>query len=379
MKFILKQAALTFVSFAALYAIILAFSFVVLPAPSRDGVLDAQTAGDTLYMTTPKYVFLGRSVLAGPGKKVILVGASNTGNGLRPNIIQPLITCAKINNLAVGGANIYEVGQIIDLVHEVQNDADRRSNTFVIGVSYGMFVDSDIRYSDADRHSGETDIDIERYRYGFFRRSGNGPVSVIAPQWLDIGVVAIRPILLLEKITRDVRTFIEKVTGRSRDRTEAEREAAVMTEMQKREALAYWRQQMGNRDSISLNQAAELKRIVGQLLSSGEEVVLIDLPIPAWHRDASQYYAGYRGALTALARSFEGSPGFEFLSMSDLDGNLDYSDEVHAKPHLAVVWSKRLAGTLGPLVCPNGAKPQTTSLQFGTTGRDDLPGPHRNR
>lgn len=372
MKFILKQAALTLVSFAALYLIILALSFVVLPAPSQDGVLDAQSAGDTLYMTTPKYVFLGRRVLTGPGKKVILVGASNTGNGLRPQIIQPQVSCAKIHNLAVGGANIQEVGQIIDLVHEVQNDADRASNTFVIGVSYGMFVDSDIRYSNADRHVGETDIDIERYRYGFFRRSPGGPVSVIAPRWLDVGVTAIRPILFFEKITRDVRTAIEKLTGHPRDRTEAEREAAVMTEKEKQDALVYWRQQMGNADSISLKQTSELRRIVGDLLNSGEQVVLVDLPIPAWHRDASPYYVGYQDALRLLVHSFEGSPGFRFMSMMELDENLDYSDEVHAKPHMAVMWSARLASTLIPLVCANRTIPQTTSLKSGITARDEL-------
>jgi hypothetical protein len=39
------------------------------------------------------------------------------------------------------------------------------------------------------------------------------------------------------------------------------------------------------------------------------------------------------------------------MSMADLDGNLDYSDEVHAKPHLAKVWSTRLANALNSLVC----------------------------
>ncbi|MGY8679175.1 hypothetical protein Q2941_15440 [Bradyrhizobium sp. UFLA05-153] len=378
MKLILKQAALTFVSFAALYLIVLALSFIVLPSPSKDGVLDGQTAGDSLYMTTPKYVFLGRSVLAAPDRKVILIGASNTGNGLRPNIMRSLVPCAKIHNLAVGGANIYEVGQIIDLVHEVQSADDRRSDTFVIGVSYGMFVDSDVRYADADRHRGETDIDIERYRYGFARRTSNGAVSVVSPKWLDTGVTLIRPILLLEKMARDIRTSVEKSMGHSRDRTETEREAAVMTDKQKQDALDYWRQQMGNGESISFGQVAELKRIVDRLLNSGERVVLVDLPIPAWHRNASPYYAGYREALQALVPSFEDRPGFEFLSMGDLDGDLDYSDEVHAKPHLAVVWSERLAHKLRPLVCPKVAEPQTTSLQRDATP-GELPGRHVNK
>jgi hypothetical protein len=362
LKYILKQAALTCVSFAALYLAIAAVSFVVLPSPSQNGVLDAQTAADTLYMTTPKYVYLGRSVLANPDRKIVLLGASNTGNGFSSRAIAAQVPCAKVHSLAVGGANITEVGQIVELVHEVQSEADRRSNTFVIGVWYGMFADSEIRYADADRHRGETDIDIERYRYGFVRRTPNGPVVMLPPNWLDEGVGLIRPFLVLEKIARDIRKTAEKLTGRSRERTESEREAAVMTAKEKQDALTYWRQQMGGKEQISSEQFAELKRIIGDLLQSGEQVVLVDLPFPAWHRDASPYYPGYRQALQALVQELADRPGFTFMNMPDLDGDLEYSDEVHAKPHMAKVWSTRLGATLNAAVCAKGpGSPSMTS------------------
>jgi hypothetical protein len=351
---ILRQAALTVLSFAFLYLVVAAASFIVLPSRSNNGSMDAQTAPDTLYMTGPKYVFLGRSDLDSPDRKVILVGASNTMNGFRPAKIQPAVNCAKVSNLGIGGANIYEVKQIIDLVHEVQDEAVRRSNTFVLGIWYGMFVDSEVRYADPDRNPGDTDIDIERYRYGFVRRTAGGPAAVVPPKWLDAGVTFIRPFLVLEKMARDARTVVEKLTGRLRDRTDAEREAAVMTEKEKQDALAYWRVDMGNKNEISSEQVAILKSTVDDLLLSGEKVVLADLPIPAWHRDASPYEAGYRKALQTVLQHFAARPGFGFLSMTDLDGNLDYSDEVHAKPHLAKVWTTRLADTLNSMVCGNG-------------------------
>jgi hypothetical protein len=96
-----------------------------------------------------------------------------------------------------------------------------------------------------------------------------------------------------------------------------------------------------------------LKHIIDELLHSGEQVIIVDLPIPAWHRDASPYQPGYSQALQILVHQFADRPGFKFVSMADLDGNLDYSDEVHAKPHLAKVWSTRLADTLNSLVCKN--------------------------
>ena len=58
----------------------------------------------------------------------------------------------------------------------------------------------------------------------------------------------------------------------------------------------------------------------------------------------------------ATNKSFRNCPGsskersnFISISMSDLDEDLDYSDEVHAKRHLANVWSERLASVLSSL------------------------------
>src|SRR5262249_51929523 len=158
----------------------------------------------------------------------------------------------------------------------------------------------------SDRHRGETDIDIERYRYGFVRRSAAGPVAVVPPNWLDTGVTAIRPFLLLEKGARDVRTFLEKLAGRPRDRTDAEREAAIMTEKERQDALVYWQKGMGTRDTISAEEVAVLDSLIDRLLASREQVVLVDLPIPAWHRDASPYSADYKRRLEELVRRFAG-------------------------------------------------------------------------
>jgi hypothetical protein len=353
LRYILRQAALTLLSFAALYVLLGGMSFVVFPDPSGDGPRDFQSADRTLYMTVPKYVFLGRSVLDSPDSKVILVGASNTGVGFKQKSIQSKLSCAQVSNLGMGGANITEIGQVIDLVHEVQSDQERRTNIFVIGIWFGMFIDSELKYAEADRNRGETDVDIERYRYGFYRRTSNGPVAVLPPKWLDAGLMALRPFLLFEKLAREARAGVNfALTGRtSVQRTEAEREVAVMSEDEKQKALEYWKESMGRRSEISHAQVELLQEIIEKLLNAGEKVVVVDLPIPAWHRDASPYQHGYREALNSLRQKFGTSPNFTAMGMDDLDGNLDYSDEVHAKRHLAEIWSTRLASVLEPFVC----------------------------
>ena len=364
MRYILRQTALTFASFAFLYVLIGGLSYLVFPDPSHGGPRDFQVAERTLFMTVPKYVFLGRSVLDTPDSKVLIVGASNTAVGFIQKLIQPKLACAKVSNLAMGGANISEVAQVIDLVRETQSRPSAAHNTFVIGVWYGMFADSDIRFADPDRNRGESDLDIEKYRYGFYRRTANGPVAVLPSKWLDAGVMAIRPLLLVEKAAREARTGVNLLlTGRrSAQRTEVEREAAVMSEQDKKKALEYWQESMGFKSGISETQFNLLRSTVASLLDSGERVVLVDLPIPSWHRDASPYQLGYEQKLQELSGQFKERSNFISISMGDLDGDLDYSDEVHAKRHLANIWSDRLAGILSSFACREKTnKPKVSS------------------
>lgn len=354
MRYILRQAALTILSFTLLYALLLAITFIVMPDPPRNGTLDAWTAGDTLYLTSPKYAFLGRDVLDVPDRKVIMVGASNTGLGLKQNQVQALLPCAKVSNLAIGSANITEVRQMIDLVHDVQDPAAQRSDVFVIGVWFGMFVDTELLWPGAERQRGDTDLDIERYRYGFYRRTSDGPVAVVPPHWLHAAVTLIRPYLLLEKAARWATSSMRRtLLGRAPELTDADRDARILSDADKEEALAHWRLTMGGDRPISQAQVALLQATIERLLQSGEKVVLVDLPIPAWHRDVSPYEAEYvKQVQGPVFDHFAGHPGFAALKMADLAADTDYSDEVHAKPRLARIWAARLGAVLGPLVCP---------------------------
>lgn len=353
MKHILRQLILTALCFGLLYGVVLGFTFLVMPDPPNAGWLDLETSSTTPYRTATKHFFLARDVLDIPDQKVLLIGASNTLVGLRQGSVQSLVPCAKVSNLAIGSANIAELRQLVDLVHDVQDEGARRSNTFVIGVWFGMFADTEKRWPGPDRHHGDTDLDVERYRYGFYRRTSAGPVAVLPPEWLRAGVILIRPYLLMEKVTRDITVgFRRIVLGRQPKLTDAQRETAVMSEQAKSDALVYWRQNMGETNEISLAQVTMLQDMIEDLLRSGEKVVLVDLPIPNWHGSASIYQPGYARTVENIFNHFTGRPNFQGLRMADLDGDQDYFDEVHPKPHLARVWESRLASVLSHPACP---------------------------
>ena len=353
MRPLLRQAALTAMFVACLYLLMLAATSVIEPSPPQLGWLDLSKADDTLYLTGPKYVVLARDVLDIPEPKVMVLGGSNALIGFRRDELQALVPNAKISILALGNSNISEISELITLVHEVQDEKARRSDIFVIGAWFGLFVDSDVRWAKADRRRGDTDLDVELYRYGFYRRTADGPVAVLPPQWLRLGVTLVRPYLMVEKLVRDLTWGArQSLLRRHRELTDPEREAAAADENSKREALAYWRQAVGATGAISPAQVALLRQTIDAVLRAGEKVVLVDLPIPAWHRDASPFEAGYERAMHGILDEFAGRPGFASLRMPDLDADQDYSDEVHPKPHLARIWAARLADTLKSIAGP---------------------------
>ena len=63
MRAILKQGLFVLIALGVMYAFLLALSYALVPSVNRRGGLDSSLAGDTIFMTDPKYVFLNRAAL----------------------------------------------------------------------------------------------------------------------------------------------------------------------------------------------------------------------------------------------------------------------------------------------------------------------------
>ncbi len=325
MTLILRQFARLLAALVVLYGVLVAISLLLVPRAELGQRLDAARAPSSLFLTEPKYVFLARSRLNTNADKVILVGASNTLAGFKQAQVQALLPALEVHNLAVGGSNITQIGQVVDLVREVQTPEARRHNTYVFGLWYGVFAADKARWYTPDRHPGDTDIDIERYRYGFCRRTDSGAVPVLPPQYLQAGVLLIHPYLVLDRTARDLTTSLrEFMAGKAPPPTDEQRNAVVLNEAQKRKYLAFWREYTGLAETLGDPPFQALERMVDNILAEGGRVVLVDLPIPEWHAQGSVLAADYH----------------------DADAGDDFSDEVHPKPRVTGRWAQRLAGEL---------------------------------
>lgn len=344
MKLILKQIAQLLAAIVALYSVILMVCLVLVPRTEVGQRLDAARASRSLYMTEPKYVFLSRSQLDSPTDKLLLVGASNMQVGFRQAQVQALVPHAEVHNLSVGGSNITQVGQIVDLVREVQSPEARRRDTYVFGLWYGLFADDKARWYTEDRHAGDTDIDIERYRYGFYRRTDAGPVAVLPPRHLDAGVTLIHPYLVLDHtaraLTRSLRGFL---AARPKAITDDDRNAAVISDAERTKYLSFWNEYMGSVKTLSDRPFDTLVGTVDRILADGGQVVLVDMPIPPWHAQGAALAADYRQRIAGVFDKLQARPGVTVVRM-DTDGDdADFSDEVHPKPRVTERWAQRLA------------------------------------
>jgi len=344
MKPLLVQLARLGGAVLALYAALLVITLVAVPLARGDaGPLDASRAASSLYLTEPKYVFMERGRLNTPTDKVLVLGASNSLVGFKQAELQRLLPDREVHNISVGGSNITQLGQIVELVREVQTPAARRHDTYVLGLWYGVFASDQARWYTPDRHAGDTDIDIERYRYGFFRRGESGAVPLLPPRFLSSGAALIHPYLVADQLARDVtQSLRERLSGKPHKLTDQERNARVVSDAERQQYLAFWRNYMGSVDSLSDAPFARLRRTVDAIRADGGKVVLVDMPIPRWHAQGSTLHADYERRMAQLLPELEALDGVAVLRLSGDDDD-DFSDEVHPKPRVTPRWAEELA------------------------------------
>jgi hypothetical protein len=350
MRAILKQVLYLSIALVGIYAVLLALSYALVPAVNGLTGLDSSLAEDSIFTTDPKYVFLNRAAVRPDASRIVFVGASNTAVGFKQREVQQLVPYSEVDNLSVGGSNMTQVAQIVELVQDLQDAGARRRTTFVIGMWYGMFAQDGFRWATPDRHKGDTDIDIERYRYGFYRRSDSGPKQILPSNGLSLGVTLIHPYLVFDELSRLASKGLrERLSGRPPRRTDAERNASIVSDADRVLALEYWRDQMHSDGPISEEQFLVLRDLIVRILAQGSQAVLVDLPIPHWHAERSPFYANYLNRKKTLLSGLQGKPGFTYLEMADQNDDLDFSDEVHPKPRVTPLWATQVAALLqGP-------------------------------
>jgi hypothetical protein len=332
---------------------LLALAATLLAFPPADDAGPSLATGDapkTLYRTAPKYVVLNRAPLLDPpsGPNVVLVGASNVEVGFSPREVERTLAAdgndAAVHNLAVGGANVTETAEVVDLLLEAAPPERHRDLTVAIGLWFGLFTDDRQLWPDRP-----TDIDVERFRYGLYRKDGaSGAIEPVLPvRWLPAAALLVRPFLALDVLVKgNLAALRVRLVGRPHD-VAGPTPPPLDEEGRRARSLAFWRNYVGTDGALSDEQFERLDRLVRRLSEAGVRVLLVDLPLPQWHARRSPYYADYqqrkrRWIDAALATT----PNVRYASLQDLSNDADYIDEVHPTPEAARRWVRRLVDAL---------------------------------
>lgn len=343
MRILLTSGLRLLAACLVLYALLIAVSLVVFPLPGRGAPFDTATAPDTVFETQAKYLVLNRHALGTPGTRVVLLGASNTVAGFPVKLTQAALPDASVVSAALNGSNVTQIREAFELTRRAIKPEDRARTVYVIGLWYGVFVGDATHWPRVQGQPVQTAVDTELYRYDFYRREPHGPMPVVPERLLPAATIAIYPVIALEKLVRIVTEPVRAAfLGAQPNRTDSERNAYVASAKDKRDETAYWLAAFPD-DQIDSSQFTALEALVDEARADHSAVVIVNLPIPAWHSAAVRYDAEYLKEVNAFIARHAGDPMFASVDMRDMNNDSWFSDEVHPKPRVVPLWVRRIA------------------------------------
>ena len=143
MKNIYRQASFLLIFFCLWYLVLFLVTYLFYSDSGEFGSYKNGLLGKvptrTIFLDSGANVDLGFWVSQHKTHRIILTGASNTGEGLKPPIMQEVLPSDfTIYNATMGGSNSTEIRQILD-VARMSNPGSMKGTIFIIGVFFGTF------------------------------------------------------------------------------------------------------------------------------------------------------------------------------------------------------------------------------------------------
>jgi hypothetical protein len=338
---LLRYLALLLLLCLILQAFAIAGVYLLGKGLKADQFLDTGSfAANTLY-DVPGFrtAVYGRAPLMRQGAQVILLGASNMVKGFRSVQTSAALGGEPVQNLAIDGSSFKTEAQAADLVFDVVPRTQDGNLTFVVGVWYGSFM----RHDDMDL----TALQREMTHFGLYRGEAR-PAPTIPAGLMRPALVALAPLPFLARQI-DNFTWVNGLwidaffSGTTNGGVDLFAQNAQKIDQAARTAAIRERQAAG---PISDRTIDEFHVLVRGMVAHGSRVVILDLPLPAWHSSAVPAFENYQKQKMAIFAPVTALPGVQYFNMQDGFSDDDFYDSVHPKPLATARWSARLAGYL---------------------------------
>lgn len=318
-----------------------------------NNVLDTFNSEKTIFMSGARMAVYDRHKLMRGGKQVVFIGASNVLSGFHPDEVSAFFPNVPIHNIAVGGADIARMKELVQLVVDAVPTKDRADLTIVLGVWYGSFIHDEVR-----RVNGKSQIARDMLRYGFYRENDVGlPSPIINSSLMPHLDFAIRPLIVTSYLASNLKSSYELFRSFLRDDVEVQTinlEDHHLTDAEKRIRMNAWMEHWGQETTLlGSNEFDTLHSIVTFASHAGTNLILLDLPIPSWHRNHVPWDITYEKQLRAEIHKFSTLPGFSYGDMRTGFNDDDFIDATHPRQKITKIWAARVAPIIRTAVTPN--------------------------
>ncbi|RZJ27815.1 MAG: hypothetical protein EON85_10415, partial [Brevundimonas sp.] len=279
------------------YGTLVVASGVVLPWRPSHFDTHAVTTTHTSWGSEARYFVLNQHLFAGPDNRIVILGASNVRDPFRPALMERRLPQWKIANAALSGAGISELGDAVDLFYQEKGAGTEGRTVFVLGLNYIQFLPSP--YGKGQ----ENPLASEALRGGLRARQ-DGHLVALTPRPVEDGTeVLFRPQAIVASLPRQTFSavfanrrlpMIKAVVDRFRGDDPLSRWTEFIGEQEDlntvtvpdafRPALTAQRLAAAGGDKpLSVAGFQELVAIIDRIRANGDEVVLVELPLPHWH------------------------------------------------------------------------------------------------
>ncbi|RJP16095.1 MAG: hypothetical protein C4520_18950 [Candidatus Abyssobacteria bacterium SURF_5] len=323
MRAILRQTVRLFVCVLLLYFILALLTEVI---SLRKRYVDI---GDEWRDAFPFLTFDVCRLQRNEKPKLIILGSSNCMVGFRPEHLQPLFPEYEVANLSIPGANMSDIRQIVELLQLLLPRHVLDKSLFFVGMWYGSF-------------SWERSpvVNESLVKIGLYKWNGESIQSVVPAENMDLFVRLLRPLVLCRELLERTREAFMNV-GADSFLPEGT-ECGANSEEKTIGLLQYYESFYGGHAASEFN---ELLAICDLIESGGGELVLIDMPLPRWHQEASLFHFEYQQRKQPFleeALQYQCVKYIDMIDDPDLSDEMNYRDATHACGPAQEMWSRVL-------------------------------------
>ena len=147
--------------------------------------------------------------------------------------------------------------------------------------------------------------------------------------------LALRPVFFVASRVHVVRDRINQLRGGEPH--------PVIDEKYKTEALKFWKNYVNSsEDALSGEQFVALRGLVVRILEKGARLVVVDMPLPGWHRGHSVFFGLCHERIRDCFAGLDPEK-FRYIDLSASMPDDYFMDSVHPFPAMSYKWAGLLA------------------------------------